>query len=262
MKISIVTVSYNSAMTLRDTLESVLQQTYADIDYIVVDGASTDGSVEILREYEPRFEGRMRWVSEPDGGLYDAMNKGISLANGEYIGFLNSDDFYTSPRSVEIIAKELESSGSDAVYGDVHFVRPDNLQHCVRYYSSRLFHRRWIRLGYIPAHPSFYCKKNIYEKYGGYNTKYRIAADFDCFVRLIYINRISTRYIPMDFVTMRTGGASTSGIKSHIGIMREHIDILKSYGIYSNTFILSLRYFYKIFEKYFGKYFLKNSKTL
>ena len=252
MKISIVTVSYNSANTLRDTLESVLNQTYADIDYVVVDGASTDGSVELLREYEQKFHGRMRWISEPDEGLYDAMNKGLSLACGEAVGFLNSDDFFTSERAIEIIARELGQSGVDAVYGDIHFVRPSNLERCVRYYSSRLFNRRWVRFGFIPAHPSFYCKKEIYEKLGGYDTRYQIAADFDIFTRFIFLNNISTLYIPMDFVTMRTGGASTAGVSSRMAIMREHLSILRSHGIYSNVLILSLRYVYKIFEKWFG----------
>ena len=261
MKISIITVSYNSAETLRDTIESVLHQTHKDIDYIVIDGASSDGSIELLREYEPKFDGRMRWVSEPDKGLYDAMNKGIAMAKGDAIGFLNSDDFYTSERSVEIIANQLEKTNVDAVYGEIHFVRASDLTKTVRYYSSRLFHRRWIRFGFIPAHPSFYCRREIYEKLGGFDTQYHIAADFDCFVRFMFLNNITTCYIPMDFVTMRTGGASTSGMASHMNIMSEHVRILKSHGIYSNAFILSLRYFYKIFEKYFGVMLLSHKNT-
>ena len=258
MKISIITVSYNSAETLKDTFESVLGQTHKDIDYIVVDGNSTDGSLQLIQEYEPKFQGRMRWISEPDKGLYDAMNKGISLAEGEALGFLNSDDFFTSERIVEAISTELERTKADAVYGDIHFVRPSDLSKTVRYYSSRLFHRRWIRFGFIPAHPSFYCRKDVYERLGGFDTQYNIAADFDSFVRFIFLNNISTHYIPMDFVTMRTGGASTSGLNSRINIMKEHKKILASHGVYSNTFLLSLRYFYKIFEKYFGKTLLGN----
>ena len=144
MKISIITTTYNSGATLRDTIRSILSQTYQDIEYIVVDGASTDDTLTIIQEYEPQFDGRMRWVSEKDNGLYDAMNKGIRMATGDVVGILNSDDFFTSPDVLERVAGAFrEESGPDAVYGDIHFVNPDNLNRCVRYYSSRLF-RSWL----------------------------------------------------------------------------------------------------------------------
>ena len=135
MKISLITVTYNSALTLRDTIESVLRQDYDDVEYIVVDGASKDDTVKILREFEPRFEGRMKWISEKDHGLYDAMNKGICMATGDVVGIINSDDFFTSDDVLSTVAEQI--GDNDAVYADIHFVRPDNLGKCVRYYSRK-----------------------------------------------------------------------------------------------------------------------------
>ena len=163
MKVSVITATWNSGKTLRTTLDSVLNQSYPDIEHIIVDGGSTDNTMEIIREYEPRYNGRLRYISEPDKGLYDAMNKGIRMATGEVVGILNSDDFYTSSDVVEKLEKELATNRVDAVYGDIHFVDGNDLGKCVRYYSSRLFNRSWMRLGFMPAHPSFYCRKIIYE---------------------------------------------------------------------------------------------------
>ena len=164
MKVSVITATWNSGKTLRTTLDSVLNQSYPDIEHIIVDGGSTDNTMEIIREYEPRYNGRLRYISEPDKGLYDAMNKGIRMATGEVVGILNSDDFYTSSDVVEKLEKELATNRVDAVYGDIHFVDGNDLGKCVRYYSSRLFNRSWMRLGFMPAHPSFYCRKIIYTR--------------------------------------------------------------------------------------------------
>lgn len=243
MKISIVTAAWNSGATLRDTIESVLSQTYPDIEYIIVDGASKDNTVEIIREYEPRFNGRLKWISEPDRGIYDAMNKGIRMATGDVVGILNSDDFFTDSHVIEHIAKGID--GVDAVYGDIHFVNPDNLDKCVRYYSSRSFRPWQMRLGFMPAHPSFYCRKELFDKYGLYNLNYKSGADFDLLVRYIFINKIATRYIGMDFVTMRTGGTSTSGLKSYLQTNSDTLKALKSNGVYSNYFLMLCKCFYK-----------------
>ena len=178
MVISIITATYNSAKTVRDTFQSVLSQDDTDYEYIVIDGGSKDGTVDIIREYEPLFGGRMKWISEPDKGIYDAMNKGICMATGDVVGLLNSDDFYTSCNILSRVASTFNDDGSlDAVYGDIHFVHGSNLKKCVRYYSSRPFHRRWMRFGFMPAHPSFYCKRNVYEKYGAFDLTYRVAAN-------------------------------------------------------------------------------------
>lgn len=248
MKISIITATYNSEKTIRDTIESVLRQSYPHFEYIIVDGASSDHTMDIVRSYEASFGERLRCISEPDGGLYDAMNKGIAMATGNIVGLLNSDDFYTECNVLERIATAFEENETDAVYGDVHYVSPENLSKCVRYYSSRLFSRSWMRFGFMPAHPSFYCKKDIYQRFGTFDTSYKVAADFEQLLRLIYVNRIRTVYIPMDFVTMRTGGLSNSGIRSHRLIMADHLRALRTHGIFSNACILGLRYIYKIGE--------------
>lgn len=250
MKVSLITTTYNSATTLDDTILSVLNQSLAeDIEYIIKDGGSTDNTVNIIKSYEPRFDGRLKWKSEKDSGIYDAMNKGIEMVTGDVIGILNSDDFFTSDTVLEMIVKELEDNAAlDAVYGDVHFVKDDDLTKCIRYYSSALFHRSLMRIGLMPAHPSFYIRRSCLEKFGLYNTSYKIAADFEFLLRTIYKGKIRTKYLPIDMVTMRTGGASTAGISSYRRIMKEHLRAFRENEIYTNTFLLSLRYFIKIWE--------------
>ena len=254
MKITIVTATYNSSATLRDTIESVLSQTYLDYEHIIVDGKSKDATLDIVREYELRYQGKLRYISEPDKGIYDAMNKGIRMATGDVVGLLNSDDFYTSNDVLAHVAKVLSDPNVDAVYGDIHYVNDDDLTHCVRYYSSRVFSRGLMRLGFMPAHPSFYCRRAIYEKYGTFDTSLRVAADFENLLRLIFVNRIRTKYIPEDFVTMRTGGASSSGMVSHKRILKEHMIAYKQNGVYSNLLLEGLRYLYKIGEIIVSKF--------
>lgn len=248
MKISIITATYNSGRTVRDTIESVLRQTYTDFEYIIKDGGSKDDTLEIVKEYAPQFGARLKMVSAPDQGIYDAMNIGLHMATGEVIGILNSDDFYTSDDALQTIAHAFAHYDIDATYGDIHFVNNDDLTKCVRYYSSAVFRRWMMRFGMMPAHPSFYCKRSVYEQLGAFDTSYRIAADFENLLRLIYVGNIKTKYISKDFVTMRTGGASTAGLSSRTQIMKDHLRAMKANGIYSNVFLLSLRYIYKLYE--------------
>lgn len=276
MKISIVTATYNSGGTLRDTMLSVLAQRYDDFEHIIVDGGSEDNTMDIVRELEPRYGGRLRYISEPDRGIYDAMNKGISLATGDVVGILNSDDFFTSEQVLSTIAERFKSGKTvttgvsdnggtrtpdndgeqiDAVYGDIHFVKEGDLRKCVRYYSSKSFRPWKMRFGFMPAHPSFYCRREVYQKYGLFDIGFKIGADFENLTRLIFINRIRTSYIPMDFVTMRMGGASTAGIKSHNQISRDIVKALRKNGVRSNRFIISLRFPFKIFEMVKSKIF-------
>ncbi len=265
MKISIITATWNSGKTVRDTLESILAQSYQDYELIIKDGGSKDDTLAICREYEPRFGGRMRIISERDKGIYDAMNQGIAATTGDVVGILNSDDFYTSDDILQTVADQFERTPEiDAVYGDVHYVKEDDTTQLVRYYSSRSFRRWMMRLGFMPAHPSFYCRKKVYEslKKEGFHcheneyeddnryfdTSYKIAADFENLLRLIFVNRIKTQYIQKDFVTMRMGGASSSGAASHKQINRDHMRAFKENGVYSNYLLISLRYVYKIGE--------------
>lgn len=246
--ITIITATYNSGKTIRDTLESVLRQTYKDYEYLIIDGASEDDTLAIIKEYELKFEGRLKFISESDNGIYDAMNKGLKIATGDVVGILNSDDSYTSDDALQVIADAFAQNDIDATYGDIHYVNDKNLQKCVRYYSSSVFRRPLMRFGLMPAHPSFYCRKRVYDAYGYFDTSYRIAADFENLLRLIFIHRIKTKYIHKDFVTMRTGGASTKGLRCRTQIMHEHLRAMKQNGVYSNTFLLSLRYIYKVWE--------------
>lgn len=248
MKISVVTIAHNSADTIRHTFESVLKQAYRNVEYIVIDGASTDSTIDIIKEYEVLFDGRMRWISEPDEGLYDAINKGINLASGEIVGCLNSDDFFTKEDILTRVAETFVNENIDAVFGDIHFVKPNNLDRCVRYYSSKRFHPRFFRIGFMPAHPSFYVRRKYYEEYGVYSLDYTISSDFDLMVRFFHKYKIRYRYIPMDFVTMRTGGTSTKNVKSRWLLNKEDIRACRKHGIYTNWIYMGLRYFYKIKE--------------
>ena len=248
MKISVITATYNSGSTLRDTIESVLNQNSPDWQHVIVDGGSKDNTVDIIKEYEPLYKGRLRWISERDRGLYDAMNKGIAMADGDIIGILNSDDFYSSKDVLVRVARELDNTDIDAVYGDIHFVDDDDLNTSVRHYSSKFFRRWMMKMGYQPAHPSFYCKKEIYDKYGAFDIAFKVAADFENMLRFIYINRIKTKYIPLDFVTMRTGGASTSGWQSHRRIISDHHKAFKKHGLASGYILDFFRYPFKLLE--------------
>lgn len=258
MKISIITATWNSGATLRDTMQSVLAQNYTDIEHIIVDGGSSDNTLEIVRELEPLYKGRLRYISEKDRGLYDAMNKGLAMATGEVVGILNSDDFYTGNDVLSAIADAFAKGEVDAVYGDIHFVNPSDLKKCVRYYSSRFFRRSWMRMGFMPAHPSFYCRKVMYERYGGFDLSFKVAADFENLLRLLFVHRIRTRYIEKDCVTMRTGGASTSGMASHKQIMRDHQLAFKKNGVYSNVGLELMRYPYKVIELIITRFILRH----
>ena len=248
MKISIITASYNSVKTLADTMESVLSQTYIDWEYIIVDGGSKDGTVDLIKKYEPRFGDKLKWTSEPDLGIYDAMNKGILRSTGDVVGILNSDDYYTAPDVLSTIASALSNKNLDAIYGDIHFINEGEPNKIVRYYSSRLFKPFWLRFGFMPAHPSFYVRRDIYQKAGLYDTSYKIGSDFEMMVRLFRKHHIRYHYLNKDFVTMRTGGMSTKNNKSRKTLLAEDVRACRSNGIYTNQFMIALKYLYKIME--------------
>jgi glycosyltransferase involved in cell wall biosynthesis len=248
MTISVITVCRNSAACIKDTIESVLAQTYSDIEYIVVDGQSTDGTIEIIRSYESRFNGRMRWISEPDEGLYDAINKGISMATGDVVGTLNSDDFYSSDDVIANIADAFQDRSIEAVYGDVRFVSATDTEKTVRYYSSHNFRPWRFRFGFMPPHPSFFTYKRNFDTYGYYQTDYRIAADYELLIRFLHTHRLTAKYLSMEVVTMRMGGRSTASLKSNWILNRGIVRGCRGNGIYTNMLLLGLKYFVKIFE--------------
>jgi glycosyltransferase involved in cell wall biosynthesis len=245
MKISIITTTYNSEATIRDTLESVNAQTYPHIEHIIVDGNSKDNTLEIVKKYGKRVS---ILISEPDKGIYDAMNKGIKAATGDVIGILNSDDFFTSNDVISAVVSTFKNNDIDAVFGDIHYVKPDNLNKCVRYYSSAAFNPSLFKFGIMPAHPSFYVKRSCYEKYGLYSLDYKIASDFDLLIRFLYTHKIKYRYLKKDFVTMRTGGASTKNLNSRMLLNKEDLKACRKYGIATNIFMIMFKYLYKIFE--------------
>lgn len=246
--ISIITATYNSAETINDTIKSVLCQTNKDFEYIIVDGGSTDETIDIVKSYESEFSGRLKWVSEKDKGIYDAMNKGIKMASGDIIGILNSDDYYTSDDILQTIADAFKCQNVDAIYGDIHFIKDGVPDKCVRYYSSRLFSPFWLRFGFMPAHPSFYCKREVFDKSGLYRLDYKIGSDYEMMVRLFRKHKISSRYVPKDFVTMRTGGASNSNLQSRLTLIKEDVKACRDNGIYTNELFICLKFLYKIFE--------------
>jgi glycosyltransferase involved in cell wall biosynthesis len=244
MKISIITVCYNSADTLQDTLESVRSQDYSEIEHILIDGGSSDATVEIIKS----FQHVTKWVSESDDGLYDAINKGIRMASGDVIGVLNSDDFFPQNHTVSTIAQAFLTNKVDAIYGDVAFVRPHNLGKVVRIYSSKNFTPRFFKYGYMPAHPSFYVKARCHHDLGLYRTDYKIAADYELLMRFFIKGKITSYYVPEVFVFMRTGGVSNKGIFSRYILNKEIVRACKENGVSTNLLILSMKYVNKIFE--------------
>ena len=253
MKISLITITYNSGKTFRDTIQSVLSQIYLDIEYIIVDGLSEDGTIDIIKEYVPLFHGRLKWVSEKDYGIYDAMNKGIRMATGDIVGIINSDDFYHRTDIISKVADAFQDQDLQAVYGDIRFVNPENSDKTVRYYSSGNFSPKWFRYGFMPAHPTFFTYRRYFEEFGYYKTNYKIAADYELLIRFLYVHHLKSRYLPLDFMKMRTGGTSTASVKSNILLNREIVKACRENGIWTCTALLYLKYFIKVFELIFTK---------
>ena len=238
MKISIITVVWNNKKTIKDAIESVLGQTYKDIEYIIIDGASSDGTVEVVKSYGNKIS---KFLSEPDNGLYDAMNKGIALATGDVVGILNSDDFYIDNGVIERVMKEFEKSQADSVFADLVYVKSDNLNKVVRYYDSSHFTPQRFAYGWMPAHPTFFVRRCVYEKYGLFRTDLKIAADFDILARFLYTHKISYSYMKEVLVKMRLGGVSTSLSSIWINNI-EQLRICRQNSIDTNIFKIISKY--------------------
>jgi glycosyltransferase involved in cell wall biosynthesis len=225
MKVSIITVCYNSENTIRDTIESVLSQSFDDIEYIIIDGDSSDSTMDIINEYIKKID---VVVSEKDKGLYDAMNKGISLASGDLVGILNSDDVFINSEIINEIVESVHDY--DGIFADVGFYDQE-LTKKSRHYSSKGFHKGKFSRGFMPAHPSCYFKKDIIAKVVSYSLDYKIAADFDFLLRAFYLPNTSYRYLNREVVKMREGGISTSGLSANILLNKEIIRSCHSNGI-------------------------------
>lgn len=221
MKISIITACYNSEKYIEDTMKSVLSQKYEDIEYIIVDGDSKDKTVEIIKKYEPLFNGRMKWISEKDKGIYDAMNKGLKMATGDYIGLINSDDYIANDEIILNISNEILTTDSEVIYGNLEFIDPTKGNRVIRKWEDEEFNEKLIKKGWYPAHPTLYVKKEIYEKIGLFSLDYKIAADYELMLRIFEIYRPRVSFINETFIKMRVGGVSTQGIKSKITIIKE-----------------------------------------
>jgi glycosyltransferase involved in cell wall biosynthesis len=217
MKISIITATYNSAATVRDTLESVAQQTYTNIEHIIVDGLSKDNTLAIVNE----FPHVTTVISEKDKGIYDAMNKGVALATGDIVAILNSDDFYYNNKVIEQVMNCFAQNQTDAVYGDLVYVNAENTDKITRNWKAGTYSRTQFLYGWMPPHPSFFVHKNMYEKYGNFNLSLRSAADYEFMLRLLYKHQASAAYLPTTIVKMRVGGLSNASLANRLAANKE-----------------------------------------
>ena len=263
MKISLITACYNSAGTIRTSMESVFAQRGVDVEYIVVDGGSTDGTVDIIKEYAdktlnsqlltPNFT--FRWLSESDKGMYDAINKGIKMAMGDVVGILNADDMFESEDTLAKIAAQFEGTGNgeqgteriDALYADIRFVKND-LQTTSRYYSAKHWKPWMLQWGKMPPHPSVYIRRELFDQYGLYKLGYDIAADYELLIRYLRMAKLNARYLNECVVRMRMGGKSTRGWKSFVTLNREIVRGNLENGYFCCFPMLLPKYLFKIFE--------------
>lgn len=249
MTISIITATYNSSKTVRDTIESVLKQSYTDYEYIIMDGKSKDNTLEIVSEYATEFGGRLKIVSEPDLGIYDAMNKGFRIAKGDVLALINSDDFFCDTQAIEKVMNVFETHPeADAVYGDLYYVSQNNTANIVRKWVTG--EQKQFAKGWLPAHPTFYVKRKIYEKHGYFNLDYKLAADFELMLRFVEKHQIKLRYLPEPLVKMRLGGATSKNIQNIIKQDKECVRAFKENGIPVSNLYLLYRYLPKI-KQYF-----------
>ncbi|MGB7418565.1 MAG: glycosyltransferase family 2 protein [Erythrobacter sp.] len=222
MKISLITASYNSAATIADTLRSVAAQTYPDLEHIVVDGASKDETMAIVEEYGDHLADAR---SEPDKGIYDAYNTGLSRVSGDVIGFINSDDFYYGPHVIGEVAAAFDSANVDAVFADLIYVDPDDTDRVVRHWRGRELDQAALRRGFVPAHPTLFVRRSMFDKVGEFDTRFRLAADYDFMLRLFARHHAEARYVPQTWVRMRTGGATGAGFAA---VKRQNAEIRAS----------------------------------
>jgi glycosyltransferase involved in cell wall biosynthesis len=243
LKISIITVCYNSVETIRDTIESVLLQRYPNIEYIVVDGASKDGTLSVISEYEGRIA---KVISEPDKGIYDAMNKGVKVATGDYVGILNSDDVFAGENVIQEMVAHLQSNpDAEACYADLVFVQRKQIDVVTRKYSSESFSPWKVRFGFMIPHPTFYARRELFERYGDYKLGYRVSADFELMARFFSKNVKMVRHAAV-MVKMREGGISTTGFWWRIHQNLEIVKACKENGIYTNILLVAMKVPFKL----------------
>lgn len=242
-RISIVTVVYNNVETIRDAIESVLEQTYENIEYIVIDGGSDDGTVEVIEEYRDELD---HFVSEPDDGIYSAMNKGVRATTGDIVGILNADDFYADETILERVVDKFVDEQTDCVYGDLVYVEPEETDEIVRYWRSGPYSRERFRKGWMPPHPTLFVRRELYERYGGFDQELDISGDYELILRFLYRHRASAAYLPDVLVRMRAGGNSNASLAQRF---RGHLQDYRAWldnGEIPNPLILARKPFSKI----------------
>jgi glycosyltransferase involved in cell wall biosynthesis len=245
LKISVITAVYNNASTIRDALESTLSQSYNNVELVVVDGASTDGTRDIIEPYRHRVGA---FVSEPDNGIYDALNKGVRMASGDVVGFLHSDDLFADRDVLSRVAAAMSDPAVDACYGDLCYVRKDSPSDVVRNWRAGEYAPHKLRRGWMPPHPTLYVRRSVFERVGEFDLRYRIAADYEWMLRLLLSKQVSVRYILATQVLMRVGGASNRSLKNILRKSSEDYRALRSvsFGISAASIGLAGKNFGKL----------------
>ena len=245
MKVSIITACYQSEATIQKAIDSVACQTWPSIEHIIIDGASRDATVAIVERNLSRIA---YFVSEPDKGVYQAMNKGLKLATGDVIAFLNSDDVYSSPLVIESIARTMEKEGLDALYGNVEFFHADNPDKVVRTYNSGRFNPSRIGWGWMPAHPALFIRRDVYQRFGNFKEDYKIAGDYEFIARIFKSGELKSRHFDNVLVRMQTGGLSTAGLAATYQLNKEILRACRQNGISTNWLKILSKYFFKLGE--------------
>lgn len=247
MKVSIITVTYNSEKYLEDCILSVSKQAYKNIEHIIVDGKSTDGTINIIKKHDATIA---RWISETDRGIYDAINKGIEMATGDIVGILNSDDILVAEDVIGSIVQAFQENNVDTVYGDLEYVSAADTNKILRIWKGRPFKRSRFRYGWMPAHPTFYIKRSLIEKYGFYENHYITAADYEFMARYLYKNKVSSYYLPMLIVKMRMGGQSNRNFYQRLRANRRDFLAMKRNNIPFAFFVSILKPLIKVHQFY------------
>jgi len=249
MKVSVITVAYNSVHTINDTMLSVLNQTHRNLEYVLVDGGSSDGTVELIRQYEQRI---VRWVSEKDGGIYFAMNKGIDMASGDIVGILNSDDIYADDKVIEDVVSTFHSTNADIVYANLVYVERDNVNSIVRRWNAGNYKDGMFLSGWMPPHPTFFIKLEHYKRWGCYKTELRSSADYELMLRMIHKHKLKVAYLDRCIIKMRQGGQSNLSLKNRMKANKEDRLSWKLNGIqpfFFTTWLKPLRKISQFFRR-------------
>jgi glycosyltransferase involved in cell wall biosynthesis len=249
MKVSVITISYNSVDTIEDTIQSVIEQDYHNLEYVLIDGGSTDGTLKIIEKYRNRIT---KFITEKDQGIYDAMNKGISMASGEVVGILNSDDIYTDKHVISDMVSTLGEA--DAVYADLVYVKRENTEEVVRYWQAGQLKPNSFHQGWMPPHPTFFLRKKCYDSFGRYNLSLRSAADYELMLRMVVKHKISVNYLPRIITKMRVGGQSNITLKNRLKANKEDREAWKINGLNPYFYTLTIKPVRKITQ------FLKKPK--